>query len=404
MSFVTRRVFPRLAAFLFIAIAGCGKDTVTPPVITGPTQLRGLGSAPVLDRYTAELWVRGNLAYTTSWSTRNGVRGNAIKIWDVTSEVPVIVDSVIVADAGTLGDVQVTDDGQYLVVAVEPGLNGAIVVYSLADPRRPTFVTRYQTTATSRGVHTATLARVGGTLYGFLCIDAGASPPGGVVLIVSLANPAVPVLVNNTIAGQPYIHDVFVRDGMLFAAAWNAGLRIYDIGGGGRGGTPANPVLVGSVLTRGGSTHNVWWYHDASGNKRYAFVGEEGPFKLFTSSSGDIHIVDLSDMTQPREVAFYNAPGAGTHNFSMDETRGVLYAAYYNDGVKALDVRGDLSVCDASQKSADGRCNLGLMRRELANTLTGLKPAYVWGVQFTGGKLYATDMLTGLWKYDAVIP
>ena len=34
--------------------------------------------------------------------------------------------------------------------------------------------------------------------------------------------------------------------------------------------------------------------------------------------------------------------GAGAHNFSVDEAKGLLYAAYYNAGVRVLDVRGDL--------------------------------------------------------------
>jgi hypothetical protein len=73
---------------------------------------------------------------------------------------------------------------------------------------------------------------------------------------------------------------------------------------------------------------------------RYVFVGEESNFSLFSFTSGDVHIVDVSDMAAPREVAFYHVNGAGTHNFSVDEQRGILYAAYYNAGIRAFDVRG----------------------------------------------------------------
>ena len=49
-----------------------------------------------------------------------------------------------------------------------------------------------------------------------------------------------------------------------------------------------------------------------------------------------------------REVAM--APShAGTHNFWVDEPSGILYAAYYNGGVRALDVRGDLGACAEAQ-------------------------------------------------------
>jgi hypothetical protein len=170
---------------------------------------------------------------------------------------------------------------------------------------------------------------------------------------------------------------------------------------------------VSNVVTKNGSVHNVWWYHDATGQKRYAFVGEEvaSGVTIGQSSAGDVHVVDLTDMANPREVAFYSVPQAGAHNFSMDEGRGVLYAAYYNGGVSALDVRGDLGTCTAAQRAADGRCDLRLMGRELARgltdraaitTLSGQPGVYVWGVEFSGAHVYASDMLGGLWKLAAV--
>ena len=91
----------------------------------------------------------------------------------------------------------------------------------------------------------------------------------------------------------------------------------------------------------------------------------------------------------------------------MDEANGILYAAYYNGGVRALDVRGDLESCTAAQKSTERNqtvaiCDLSKMGRELA---VGLKdradPVYVWGVQFAAGSVYASDMLNGIWKLRA---
>jgi hypothetical protein len=43
------------------------------------------------------------------------------------------------------------------------------------------------------------------------------------------------------------------------------------------------------------------------------------------------------------------------------------------------------------------------MGREVAEGLSGRTPAvYVWGVQLSGGALYASDMLNGLWKLQTV--
>ena len=157
---------------------GCGgPDAVDPGgrnVDLPPFDLVTLGQGVVADRVTAEVWVQGNTAYTSTWGSRtvNGVqnRGNAIKIWDVTAVAPVLVDSIIVANATTLGDVQVTDDGKYLVVATEP-VPGAIVIYDLQNPRKPVPVSRFNNADTNNGVHTAEVQPVNGRLYAFLSVD-----------------------------------------------------------------------------------------------------------------------------------------------------------------------------------------------------------------------------------------
>ena len=210
-------------------------------------------------------------------------------------------------------------------------------------------------------------------------------------------------MVFSQIMGTPFVHDVFVRDGILMTALWNDGIAIWDIGGGGKGGTPANPIQLGITTIVGGKAHNIYWYRDPqTGSKKYALVGEEGPGSVGSTSIGDVHVVDVSDFTKPHEVGFFNVPGGGVHNFSMDETRGILYAAYYNAGVYALNVRGDLGACSASQ-TTDGRCDLAKMDRVLGKALTKETiPVYIWGVHFANGKLYASDMLNGLWSISPV--
>ena len=134
------------------------------------------------------------------------------------------------------------------------------------------------------------------------------------------------------------------------------------------------------------SAHNGWWFHNpVTGEKRYLFVGEEGAGLVGAESSGDIHVVDVSDLSHPAEVAFFHLDGAGTHNFWVDEPRQVLYAAYYNAGVVALDISGTLS---------------GNLSSRLLSQIQPGGPGntYVWGVQLANGSLYAIDMLSGLWQ------
>ena len=69
----------------------------------------------------------------------------------------------------------------------------------------------------------------------------------------------------------------------------------------------------------------------------------------------------------------------------MDEARQILYAAYYNGGVVALDVSGTLSG-DLADRLLD-RIQPG-----------GAADTYTWGVMLANGSLYASDMVSGLWQ------
>jgi hypothetical protein len=415
---LSRVLVATLPATLAAALAACSGDEpdpttpITPPITpVPPPTLTVAGRGTITTRYSAEVWTHGNYAYTSTWGTRGnpGVSGNAVFVWDVRG-TPQLVDSVIVppVQAGvavrTIGDVQVSDDGALLVFPTELA-PGSLEIHDLTDPAHPRPLTRFTSPRITRGVHTAELQRIDGRLHAFLSVNSATSHPSR-LMIVDLGDPANPreVLVRDL--GNPFIHDVYVRDGLLFTALWNDGLVIWDIGGGGKGGTLANPVEVGRIVTRDGEVHNVWWYHDpSSGARRYAFVGQEGAASLFSSSSGDIHVVDISNPAQPTEVAFFSVAGAGTHNFSMDEARGLLYAAYYNGGVQVLDVTGDLTRCTALQRAADGRCDLRLMGRLRATAVvSGATPSFVWGVQVTGGAVYASDMLNGLVKLVPFAP
>ncbi|MBL0938653.1 MAG: hypothetical protein IBJ03_07150 [Gemmatimonadaceae bacterium] len=409
---MTRRFFRSSVAF--VALATClasacsggdeNADDGTPPPTGPPTgsgSLTHLGIGNVPERYTAELWVRGSTAYTSTWGTRGINRGNAIKIWDVSATQPRLVDSLIVSNATTTGDIQVADDGSLMLVAIESNPNGGIALYSMANPRAPQLLVRTTGGELRFGVHTAELARVNGVLYAFCAVDPANGVPARLV-VLDLSDPRNPRTVWSQEMGNPFVHDVFVRDGLLFTADWNDGVGIWDIGA--RGGSVQSPRLIGRANTVGGQAHNAWWVHDPSnGSKRWLLVGQEGPGVIGSASSGDVHVVDVSDLANPRAVAVYSVPGAGTHNFSVDEANGFAYVAYYNAGVRVLDIRGDLSSCTAAQRTSDGRCDLARMGREkAAYTGGGGGSVYVWGVHWSSSGFFASDMLNGLWRATPV--
>jgi hypothetical protein len=387
-------IIKRSALLVSVALLSCNDSSgpSLPPDGTGFTVVAG--GSNVLERYSSDLWVHGNYAYTGTWGNR-GALGNVMKVWALDAAgAPTLIGSVTVPGIGTVSDLQVSDDGQLLVLSGERGSDGGIFLYGLSDPAQPFFLG--SALVGLAGVHTVTLSTIGGRLYAFAARNPGidvtpAEDPA--LLIYDVSDPTRPTLVAREPVPRNYgIHDTFVREGMAFVFAWNTGVIIYDVGNGIGGGTPAAPVEISRLVTSdntvagGPAVHNGWWFHNpVTGEKRYLFIGQEGPGVIGSESSGDIHVVDVSDLAHPREVAFFHLDGAGTHNFWVDEERQILYAAYYNAGVVALDISGTLSG--------------NLTRRVLGRIRPGGPvDTYTWGVQLVGGSLYAIDMLSGLWQ------
>lgn len=213
--------------------------------------------------------------------------------------------------------------------------------------------------------------------------------------VIAVASSAIVPVGEVAIPPSYGIHDTYVRDGLAFVSAWNTGLIIYDVGDGRRGGSPSRPVEVSRIAPPSGPSgvtgafHNAWWFHNpVSGERRYVFLGQEGPGSVGSSSRGDVFVIDVGDPSAPRHVATFALAGAGTHNFWVDEPAQVLYAAYYNGGVAAIDVSGTLS----------GDLSSRLLARVQPG---GAAETYVWGVQLHRGSLYAIDMESGFWRLAA---
>ncbi len=338
----------------------------------------------VAERYSSDLWVAGGYVYTGTWNhfPRTASVAGVIKVFQLDGAgTPTLVDSVNLANVNTVSDLEVSPDGQWLVATAEGGTGQGLYVYSLANPAQPAQIAF---TPVNTGLHTGSLSVIGGKLYAFTAKNP-ASPALIIFDLSDAANNNIAVASTTPIPPNYGIHDTFIRDGICFAFVWNEGVYIYDVGNGVQGGSPTNPVKLGGLRTVGGEAHNGWWYWSPTGDKKYLFVGQEGPGVIGSGSSGDIHVVDVSDLTAPVEVATYSMAGAGTHNFWLDEANERLYAAYYNGGVVALDISGTLSG--------------NLANREIARISPGgAGNTYMWGVMLSGGSLYALDMLSGLWQ------
>ncbi len=357
--------------------------TVRPRGSRGSLRLAGTGRVDA--RHTSDLWVHGNHAYTGTWGIREGEVGNRLYAWTLDgSGMPTLSDSITV-DARTVNDVKIRADGLLGVLTheggdlSEGGRNG-VTFFDLADPAHPRIVSRFST-GLEPGVHNAWLEGD----HAYLVVDG----VGSGLRILDVSDPASPRIAASFYGGSSFLHDVYVRDGLAFLSHWDAGLIILDVGNGMAGGSPANPVEVSRLSDLGGETHNVWYWPGAG----YAFAGEE-QFGHSMGPSGIMHVVDLSDITRPREVATYEVPGSTSHNYWLDEETGTLYLAWYEQGVRMLDVTGELM----GRLERQGR-EAAFIRYagESENCMLDPAATCAWSPQLHGnGRLYASDLNHGL--------
>lgn len=338
-----------------------------------------LGQATT-DFYVFEGGDGRDYAYTGTYS------GNLMYAWDVTDPgSPVITDSVEF-DGRRVNDVKINDAATLAVVTSENASNrrNGISILDISDPAHPVKITHFTENLTG-GIHNTWI--VGDLVY---AVNYGTQD----LHIIDISDPANP---HN--AGRwgldkenKWLHDVTINEGLAYLSYWDDGLIILDVGAGIVGGTPTQPKFVSQYKysyrlgpETYGNTHHAIRYGD------YVFVGDEifGCAECINGPRGYVHVVDVSDVRHPREVAYYRVPEAGVHNMWPED--GLLYIGYYQAGLRVLDVSGEL------------RGDLYRQGREIARYMTedsrGTAPfsTDTWGAQPFKGKVYASDVASGLW-------
>lgn len=327
--------------------------------------------------FTSDLWVHGDFAYTGTAFGRCTEIGDdsRLHVWDITDpQFPVLIDSVLVGP-GAVNDVKARQDGSLAVITHDGSLSNGISLLDLTDPAHPTIITNFTNGFESEGVHNVWVD--GDYVY------AASSAADEPLIVLDISIPTAPVIVGSFFGSGSFVHDVYVRDGLAFVSHWGAGLRILDVGNGVSGGTPANPIEI-AMLGVSRPVHNAWYWPNAG----YVFIGDE-------TSGGKMRVIDVSDLRNPVEVASFWIAGDPPHNFWLDEERGILYAAWYGNGLRAIDVTGQLLG------------ELDRQDREIANIqyagASDCSPEFTncttatWAPQLHRGLVYVSDLFSGLW-------
>jgi hypothetical protein len=355
---------------------------------------------------TEEVWLHpnGKVAYLGT-----GSGGDRFYTIDISNPAnPIVTDSMML-NTRRVNDLMTTPDGMWLVNTREGASDrkNGIVISSLTDPLHPVKVAEF-TEGMTAGVHSAFVykqEKFGTHVY-------ATNDGTGAIHIIDINDPTKPTQVGIWRTPRPdagrSLHDVDIQDGLAYLSYWNDGLVILDIGNGMKGGSPSNPVMVSQykydlndlyrqVELAGGpgfirGTHTAWRH------RNYVFIADE----VFPSSGvqgakdaaagrayGRLQVIDITDMQNPKPVAFYEPEFGGVHNIWI--AGDTLYMGAYNAGFRAFDISGEL------------RGDLRAQQREMAHLNTAdmdgftKNDAMTWGVVVRDGLAYVNDMHNGLW-------
>ncbi|HKS27009.1 MAG TPA: Ig-like domain-containing protein [Pyrinomonadaceae bacterium] len=388
----------------YVVTAISGDRSAVSSIVVSPRnaerELEVVGRAPLKDVQAAEQWIFGNYAYVSTISDK-------VLVYDISDpKNPKLTDTLKV-DAHIVNDVSLSADGKIGVITREGASSrkNGIIFLDTSDLAHPKVLSEYTATVTG-GVHSAYIY----DHYVFLTDDATGS-----MRVIDFKDARAPKevarwQVENQVAttlqmgGQEqvmgrYLHDIQVKDGLAYLAYWRDGLIILDVGNGIKGGSPENPKLVSNYRFNFHDLYGNGWLagsHAVFRYKNYVFVGDEVFPEIFDISSreripvrGIVHVIDVTNIEQPRKVAEYSVPEAGAHNIWVEDD--ILYMGYYNGGARVVDVSGEL------------RGELYRQGREIGKLWTGTPDGYranipfTWGAQPHKGMVYFIDINSGLW-------
>ena len=379
----------------YTVVATSGSHVAEHIVTVAPRNLNGsievVGRGRVTDVHTSDLWVweapdGRDYAITGTW----GGDGEAY-FWDVTQPDSITAVDTVTVDARTVNDVKVSADGRTCIISREGASDrkNGMVILDCSDPTNVSVITEYTNRLTG-GVHNL-----------FIYEDhVYALSNGRRYEIINIADRANPTRVGQFELDTPghAIHDVWVQDGIAYSSNWDDGVVLVDVGNGVKGGSPSNPVEIGRYTYPSGWNHAAFPYHDEQTGKDWVIAGDEAfpnglnVGKKPTIPAGWLHFVDFTDPDTPTQEAHYTVPESGSHNYWVEGD--TLYVAYYNAGLRVVDLSGDL------------KGDLYAQGREIAHFLPfdpeGVTPnaPMTWGPQPYKGHIFFSDWNSGLWAVE----
>ena len=318
-------------------------------------------------------------------------------VFDITDMNNIVRTDSIKVDARTINDVTVSPDGRYGVMTREGASNrvNGVVILDLAVPAHPKIASTFDQQLTG-GVHNAFATN------DYLFAISG----GEKYVIIDVRDITKPKYVSEYKHPGARIHDLWVRNGIAYSAQGGAGTVLVDVGNGKWGGTIEKPVLINVFPINSG--HEIYPYYQASTGKTYLFIGDEEMNRagrvwegnnyfstlgqsggIAQTSGGYVHIVDATDPMNMKKVGRYQLEDYGSHDIIVEND--ILYQAYYDGGVRVVDVSGELL-----GNLADQHREIAVFKPYDPKALTANAP-FVMNAMPWKGRVLFTDFNSGLW-------
>ena len=346
-----------------------------------------LDTGDVFDKHTSDAWFFEGVDgkdYGVSGTFFDGLA----YFWDVTDPSNITKIDSIKVNARIVNDVKVSKDSKICVITKEGASNrkNGFVVLDISNPSDVKILSEY-TDGLTGGVHNVFIDN--NHVY---ALNAFGNPAK--FEVVNIEDPKNPKGVGKfELELGSAIHDIWIEDGIAYTSNWKDGLYIIDVGNGIAGGSPSNPVAIANYKYKTGANHAAFPFKSKSTGKFYVILGDEifpdgVDFFAANETTGFLHFVDFTDLKKPKEVARFELPGYGSHNFWVEDD--VVYAGMYNGGLRVIDVSGDLLG------------DLYKQGREIAAFKTGSPNGFIpnntmtWGSQYFKGNVFYSDFNAGI--------
>ena len=404
--------------YTITASSGAFSDQKTVQVVPRGVEkdVRVIGHGLVSDVKSGDLWVWAGIGKHEGkdFAATGSIFGNGeAYFWDVSDPSNMKIIDTIKVDARNVNDVKVSNDGRIGVISREGASNrkNGFVILDVSDPYNVKIISAYNDDLTG-GVHNTFIYEK--HVY--------AVNNGRKYDIINIEDPKNPFRVGVFELNTPghALHDVWVENGIAYSSNWSDGVVAVDVGGlkfsekdrsavkfnpllmkAGKG-SPSNPIQLGSFPDRKGRNHSAFPFLSESTGSFYIIAGDEvfpnGLENLInnrpSSPRGGFHFINFNEPDNPKEDAVYIVPEAGSHNQWVYDD--ILLAAFYQAGIRILDISGEL----LGDLYKQGR-EIGYFLPQHRDGIIPNSPM-VWGAQPYKNYIFLSDMNSGLYCIELI--